>query len=181
MNKFGVANLIWIMILTLAGVGGSLMISCVTPFVALAVALAGTVRLTVAVRAMIAIWLTNQVVGFAFLHFPWTAFTLLWGVALGVATILTTFAAAFVLKRAASLPVLAPLALALVVGFVVYEAFLFAVAFFLGGVETFSPALIGHIGLSNLAWFAGIIALNESLTLARRPPLGLIPRLVRAP
>src|SRR4051812_46405117 len=116
MNKSGVANLMWIVILALAGVGGSLMISCVTPFVALAVALAATVRLTVAVRAMIAIWLTNQVVGFAFLRFPWTAFTLRWGVALGVATILTTFAAAFVLKRAASLPALARPVLALVLG-----------------------------------------------------------------
>ena len=37
------ANFVWLGILTLAGLGGSLVISCVTPFVALAVALAGTV------------------------------------------------------------------------------------------------------------------------------------------
>ena len=66
------ANFLWLAILALAGLGGSLVISCVTPFVALAVALAGTVRLTVALRAMIAVWLTNQFVGFAFLHFPRT-------------------------------------------------------------------------------------------------------------
>jgi hypothetical protein len=178
--KVGAANTVWIVILTLAGVGGSLIISCVTPFVALAVALAGTVRLTVAIRAMIVIWMANQFVGFLFLHFPWTAFTVQWGLALCAAAILTACATAAVLKLGASLPVFARLVLAILVSFLVYEVSLFVASLFLGGLETFSPAAIGRIGLSNLVWFAGIIALNELLTLVCKPWLAMMPRLARA-
>ena len=96
------ANFLWLAILALAGLGGSLVISCVTPLVALAVALAGTVRLTVALRAMIAIWLTNQFLGFAFLHFPRTSNTFLWGVVIGVAALLSTLVASIALRRAPS-------------------------------------------------------------------------------
>ncbi|MBA3833521.1 MAG: hypothetical protein H0X34_16845 [Chthoniobacterales bacterium] len=75
------ANFLWLFVLALAGLGGSVVIACVAPFVALAVALAGTVRLTVALRAMTGIWLANQFVGFAFYHYPRTPKTVLWGLA----------------------------------------------------------------------------------------------------
>src|SRR6266404_9117755 len=82
------ANFMWLVILVLAGLGGSLVISCVTPFVALAVALSGTVRLRVALRAMSAIWMLNQLTGFVFFHFPRTPNTLLLGFAIGAAALL---------------------------------------------------------------------------------------------
>ena len=44
------ANLVLLVILVLTSVAASLVISCVTPFAALAVALAGTVRLPTALR-----------------------------------------------------------------------------------------------------------------------------------
>ena len=51
-------------ILAVAAVGGSLALTCVAPFVAFAVATAGTLRLGSALGTMVVIWLANQAVGF---------------------------------------------------------------------------------------------------------------------
>ena len=175
------ANFLWLAILALAGLGGSLVISCVTPLVALAVALAGTVRLTVALRAMIAIWLTNQFLGFAFLHFPRTSNTFLWGVVIGVAALLSTLVASIALRRAPSWSTPARIGLAFFLPADlqkrVFSSPLFCI---LGGSETFSPAIVTQIGLVNLAWLAGLVALNELLLIACKRWFGAIPRFVKA-
>jgi len=173
------ATFIWLVILALAGLGGSLIISCVTPFAALAIALAGTVRLTLALRAITAIWLANQFVGFAFLHFPRTPNTFLWGVAIGGATLLSTLIASSVLKRARFSSTATRLGLAFLLVYAIYEVSLFAVALVLGGSETFLPAIIAQIGLVNLAWLAGLVALNELFSMTCKRWLGAIPRLAK--
>lgn len=174
-----VANFAWIVILTLAAVGGSFVISCVTPFVALAVALAGTVRLSVALRAMTAIWLTNQFVGFVFFHFPRTPNTVLWGFAIGAAAMLSTVAASIVIKRAV-FPTVIRLGFALLVGYTIYEVALLVTALFLGGIETFSSIVVAHLGLVNLVWFVGLVALNELVAILCKTWLGVMPRLLQA-
>jgi hypothetical protein len=173
------ASLAWIVILTLAGVGGSLVISCTTPFAALAVALAGTVRLTAALRAIIAIWLTNQFIGFVFFHFPRTPNTILWGVAIGGAALLSTFVSATVLKHTTSLPAVIRLGLALLLGFALYETDLLVAALFLGGVETFSPAIIARLGFINFVWLVGLLALNEVVAVLCKSWIGMTPRLAK--
>lgn len=174
-----VANFAWIVILTLAVVGGSFVISCVTPFVALAVALAGTVRLSVALRAMTAIWLTNQFVGFVFFHFPRTPNTVLWGFAIGGAAMLSTVAASIVIKRAV-FPTVIRLGFALLVGYTIYEVALLVTALFLGGIETFSSIVVAQLGLVNLVWFVGLVALNELVAILCKTWLGVMPRLLQA-
>ena len=131
------AAFLWLLILALAALGGSIVLACIAPFVALAVALVGTVRPSIALRAMTAVWLVNQFVGFVFYHFPRTLNTALWGLAIGVAALLTTLVAAKILKRANALPIFPRVALAFVIGFAVFESTLFLAALFLGGVETF--------------------------------------------
>jgi hypothetical protein len=175
-----VANFVWLVILALAGLGGSLVISCVTPFVALAVALAGTVRLALALRAMTLIWLTNQLIGFAFLHFPRKENTVLWGLAIGGAAILSTFVASAVIKRMTNLSTAAKLSIAFFLGFVLYEAALFVTALFIGGRETFSAAIIAQVALVNIAWLLGVVALNELVSIACRSWIGMTPRLAQA-
>lgn len=176
----GAASFVWLFVLALAGLGGSVVIACIAPFVALAVALAGTVRLTVALRAMTGIWLGNQFVGFAFYHYPRTPNTALWGLAIGAAALLATAVAAKVMTHGTALPILARAGLALGLGFIAYESSLFVAALFLGGIETFSPAIIAQVGFSNLVWFIGLVALNELVAMVCKPWLGTIPRLVKA-
>jgi hypothetical protein len=173
------ANFVWIVVLMLAGIGGSLIISCVTPFVALAIALAGTVRLRIALSAMTAIWLLNQLIGFVFFHFPRTPNSVLWGLATCAAALLSTVAAATVIKRAV-FPMAVRLGLALLSGYAVYEMTLLVSALFLGGLETFSLLVIAQIGLVNLLWLVGLVALNELVAILGKTWLGVTPRLLQA-
>lgn len=176
----GTANLVWIAVLVVAGVGGSVVISCITPFAALGVALAGTVRRSAALSAMIAIWLTNQVIGFAFLGFPWTSFTISWGIAIGAAALLSAFVATVVLNRLPSMLALWRIGIALLLAYLAYQFSLFLAALFIGSFDAFTFATLAEIGLSNVLWLAGIVVLNELLAIACRPWLGLTPRLLTA-
>ena len=174
------ANFLWVAILCVAGVGGSLVISCVAPFVALAVALAGTVRLSLALRAMSVIWFTNQLIGFCFFHFPRTANTFLWGFTIGGAALLSTWVASLAINRARPSSIITRLTLALGVGFFSYEGTLVVAALVLGGVETFAPATVAQLALVNAVWFGGLIALNELISILGKSLIGEMPRLVKA-
>src|SRR5688572_11200340 len=172
------ASFIWLLILALAAVGATVALSCVTPFAALAVALAGTVGLRASVRVMIAVWLANQIIGFGLFHFPRTPDAFLMGIAIGGAAVLGTIAAWFILNWMQFRPLLLRLGLALLVSFGVYELALLAPVAFLGDLETFRPAIVAELGLVNAVSFVGMIALNEVVAAVCRPWLGRIPRLV---
>lgn len=94
------ANFIWMAILTMAVVGVTVALSCVTPFAALA----GTVGLRASLRVMIAVWLANQVIGFGLFHFPRTPDAFLMGIAIGGAAVAGTIAAWVNLNRMRSRP-----------------------------------------------------------------------------
>lgn len=172
------ASFIWTMILTLAVIGATFALSCVTPFAALAVALAGTVGLRASLRVMIAVWLVNQVMGFGLFHFPLTPNTFLIGIAIGGAAVVGTIAAWMVLKRMRSRPLLLRLGVALLASFGIYELTLLAAVVFLGDLETFRPAIIAQLGLMNAVSLLGMIVLNEVAAAVCRSWLGRIPRLL---
>ena len=174
------ANFIWLLILTLAVVGATVALSCVTPFAALAVALAGTVGLRSSLGVMITVWLANQVIGFGLFHFPRTPATFLIGIAIGGAAILGTIAAWAVLNHMRSRPVLLRLGVAVLASFATYELTPLAAVVFLGDLETFRPAILAELGFVNVVSLAGMIALNEVLAALCRPWLGRIPRFVRS-
>jgi hypothetical protein len=172
-------NLIWLIILVLTSVAASLVISCVTPFAALAVALAGTVRSATALRTMTLIWLINQFIGFVFFNFPRTLNVAFWGLAICIGAILSTLAAASVIKRGKVFPVILRLGLALLFAFAAYEICLILAALVLGGVETFSPAIIAELGLRNLIWFFIMVGLNELGVVLCAPRFGKLPRMTQ--
>ena len=174
------ARLIWTMILTIAAIGTSLALSCVTPFAALAVALAGTVGLRASLRAVAIVWLANQFVGFVFFHFPLTANTFLWGVVIGIAALLTTILAAIVMKYASSSTAVVRLSVALLASFVVYELVLLIAAIFLGSLETFRPSIVAQLAFINAASLLGMIVLNELAAAIGKRWVGKMPRLARS-
>jgi hypothetical protein len=57
---------------------------------------------------------------------------------------------------------------------------LLGAAVFLGGFETFRPAVVAQLALVNAVSLVGMVALNELAAALCRPWLGGIPRLVRA-
>lgn len=174
------AHFIWLLTLTVAVVGATLALSCVTPFAALAVALAGTVGLRASLRVMITVWLANQVIGFGLFNFPRTPDTFLMGLAIGGAAVAGTAVAWLVLNQMQRRSVPLRLSVALLVSFTTYELTLLVAVVFLGDLETFRPAILAELGFVNLVSFAGMIALNEILAALGRPWLGRIPRLVRS-
>ena len=174
------ASFTWMMILTMAVIGATLTLSCVTPFAALAVALAGTVGLRVSLRIVTVVWLVNQIVGFVFFHFPHTANTFLWGVAIGGAALVTTIVASVVMKYASCWATPLRLGITLLLGFGVYEMALLAAAVLLGGLESFRPAIVAQLAFINVISLAGMIVLNEIVAALGKPWLGRTPRLVES-
>jgi hypothetical protein len=170
------ASFLWTMILAAAVVAGSFALSCTTPFAALAVALAATVGLRASLATIALVWGVNQIVGFTWFHFPWTANAFGQGIAIGVAALLGTIVAHAVLSHRG----LGRLGLALLLSFAVYEATLWLAAFNLGGRETFAMPIVMEIALINAAWFAGLSALNEIAAALCKPWLGRIPMVLRS-
>ena len=174
------ARLIWMAILTIAAISASLALSCVTPFAALAVALGGTVGLRASLRVIAIVWFANQLVGFAFFHFPLTANTFLWGFAIGIAALLTTIVAAITIKYLSSSTAAVRLSVALFTSFVVYEMTLLTAAVFLGGFETFRPSIVAELAWINALSLLGMIVLNELAAALGKRWVGRMPRLARS-
>jgi hypothetical protein len=174
------ANFTWMLILTMAVIGATLTLSCVTPFAALAVALAGTVGLRASLRIVTIVWLANQIVGFVFFHFPNTANTFLWGIAIGGAALVTTIVASVAMKYAMGWATPLRLGVALLVAFGAYEMSLLGAAVLLGGLETFRPAIVGQLASINIVSLGGMVVLNEIVVALGKPWLGIMPRLVRS-
>jgi hypothetical protein len=174
------ASLIWMVILTLAAIGVTFALSCVTPFAALAVALAGTIGLRASLRIVIVVWFANQVIGFGLFHFPLTANAFLWGMAIGGAAVATTIVASVVMKYGSFWAAPLRLGIALLLSFGFYEMTLLGAAVFLGGFETFRPAVVAQLALVNAVSLVGMVVLNELAAALCRPWLGRIPRLVRS-
>ena len=152
---------VWVLLLVAASVVFSFGLACAMPFVALCAVAACTLprRDAFAVAGMA--WLANQVVGFGFLHYPWTANCLAQGVAIGLSAILCTLVARGVRRQAGGRPLVGWVG-AFVVAFVAFEAGLAAAAVGLGGLEDFTPRIVASIfGINAVAW-VGLFALSWS-------------------
>lgn len=172
------SSFVWLVILIVAVAGGSFALSCVTPFAALAVALAGTVGLRTALGTMALVWFTNQVLGFFVLGFPWTPSVLVWGLAIGAAALLATVVAEKTLRHAPAGNAPARLGLALLLSFVMYEVALLPAAWWFGAWEMFTPAIIAQLAFVDTAWLAGMVLLNEVAAAFLKPWVGRTPRLI---
>src|SRR5215510_1160511 len=79
---------LWLAVLVAASVAFTLGLACAVPLAAFAAAAAFTLPRWDALVLIVAVWLANQLVGFAVLDYPWTASTFAWGAALGAVAIL---------------------------------------------------------------------------------------------
>src|SRR5271165_5988655 len=83
LNPHGWRRPTWLLLLVAASVAFTFTFACAAPFAAFAAASACTLPRRDAYSVAGAVWLANQGVGFAFLHYPWTMNCLAWGAALG--------------------------------------------------------------------------------------------------
>jgi hypothetical protein len=152
-------------LLTAACALASFAFACATPFAAFAVIAADILPLSWALPVVAAAWVVNQAIGFGALHYPVNANSILWGIAIGVAALAATAAAASVLRLVRRTNMAVAFALALVVAYAAYELVLFAATPFLGGAGAFSAAIVGRIGLLNILWLIGLVAACEVVRL----------------
>jgi hypothetical protein len=110
------------------------------------------------------VWLTNQTLGFIFLHYPTDAMTLFWGGALGVIALLSCESAGLIARRfhgfAGGLA-------AFLASFVVYESLILAVTAATGpGVDHFTAPVVSRIFFINLCAFAALLILRAAVAAA---------------
>ncbi|WP_292532203.1 hypothetical protein [Methylocystis sp.] len=121
-----------------------------------------------------AVWLTNQAMGFLFLHYPTDPTTLFWGGALGVVALLSCESAGLLARR---FPGLRGGLAAFLASFVAYESLILAVTAATGpGVDHFTAPVVAQIFFINLGAFAGLLILKAAVanrdlseTFASRP------------
>lgn len=110
------------------------------------------------------------------LHYPWTATTFAWGVAIGGAAVLGTLAAQWSVRRLGSFRSPARTVAAFVSAFSLYQLTLYVVAVStLGGTGAFAPGIIGQVLLVNAVTLVGLCGLNQLVAAA-----GLLGRRRRA-
>lgn len=136
--------------------------ACITPFVGFGVAAGYALSTRTAVLTVMAIWAVNQAIGFAVLGYPWKVDAILWGFAIGAAALVAVVVASAVMRPRLRNNV-ATIGAAFALAFGAYEGGLFLVTFGLGGADTFTPAIISHVGLLNLGWTVGLVGTYEIL------------------
>jgi len=152
----------WIAIVVFISVTLSLGLACAMPFAAVAAVAALTLERRKALLLVGLAWLTNQAVGFGVLHYPWTAETLVWGLALLAVSLLATLGAGLCATRFEAFPRLGVALLAFCSAFAIYEGLLFVVTVAVGeGMETYEPEVVAKIFVLNGAVFTTLFAASR--------------------
>jgi hypothetical protein len=160
------------LVLLIAGCAlASFALACATPFAAYAVIAGAMLPWPSALLVVAAAWIVNQAIGFGALHYPHDANTIYWGLAIGAAALAATAAAALVWHALSRGSQLAATGAALLVAYVTYELVLFSFTPVLGGGGVFTFAIIARLGLLNVAWLIGLLAVCQAaITLERVRP-----------
>ncbi len=169
-------KLAWPAILAASTVIGSLAIACMMPFVALAVVVAASLPPRRAFATVTAIVAANQAIGFVFLGFPADSYTVAWGAALWVATLAAVGVARTIVGPTGEI-VATRLALAAAAAFAAYELLLFCFATLVGGVDTFTPAIVARIAQNDALWLVALMAVRLLVTGVAPQTFGAWPNL----
>lgn len=164
MGRSGAGRAIWMALIVAGGASLSLLFACATPFAALAtLAALKTDRRDTAV-ALGLVWLVNQVIGYAFLGYPWTWDSLAWGAAIGVAAGVALLVA---MGLAPQRPAPMAVSLPFMGAFAAYELSLYVAGFALPGSDSaFSFAIIRQLFVVNVMALAGLVIAYQLALLA---------------
>jgi len=138
----------------------SFALACATPFAAFAALAAAMLPLPSALLVVGVAWSVNQAIGFGVLGYPVDTNTIFWGIAIGAAALIATVASALVLRFLPRLGRPIALGLALVAAYATYEIVLFAFTPALGGAGAFTLAIFARLGLLNILWMIGLVAVG---------------------
>ena len=152
---------LWIASLVVASVVFSLGFACAVPLAAFAAIAALTLSRRDAFPLVGAVWLANQIAGFAAHHYPMTAGAVAWGAGLGAVALLSTLAAQGVKDHLAQRHTVTAIA-SFMAACAVYEGSLFAISLALtSGVSDYAPSIVGRIFAINTAAFAALFLVHR--------------------
>jgi hypothetical protein len=152
---------LWLALLVASSVAFTLGFACAVPLAAFAAAAALTLPRRDALLLICAVWLANQVVGFALLSYPWDGETLAWGGALGIVALFATVAAQAVAPRLARAGSVAAALASFAAAFAAYEGALFALSLAVGATADFTPDIVGWILAMNAGAMLGLMLLHR--------------------
>jgi hypothetical protein len=153
---------LWMGSLVFLSVVFSLSFSCAAPLAAFAAIGGLTLRRHDALVLIGAVWLANQITGFALLHYPLERAAFAWGGALGAVALLATLAACWVNGRLAQRNRLLGSSAAFLAAFAAYEGALFAIsAMTANGHSNFAPAIVLRIFMINATAFAALFLVRR--------------------
>jgi hypothetical protein len=161
----------WLALMVAASVAFSLGFACAAPLAAFGAMSALTLDRRTALLFTGAVWLANQVTGYAILDYPITSNSLAWGAALGVSAIFAMLAARWSSTPFTGLSRAATPVVAFAAAFAAYEVTLFAAALtLLGGTEDFTVAIVARILAINALAMLALLILDHLGSHASRLP-----------
>jgi hypothetical protein len=162
---------LWSGLLVLASILLSLGFACAVPLAAFAAIAALTLPRRDAFALIGAVWLTNQILGFAIHHYPLAASAMAWGLALGLVAFLSTLAAQWAKERMVQ-GYMAAAGAAFIAAFAAYEGSLLAISAASGsGLPDYAPSIVARIAMINAAAYGLLLVAYSAGVLVRRSKL----------
>ncbi len=159
---------LWLGALLVPSIFATLAFACVAPFAAVAAWAALTLARRDALFAVVALWLGNQVAGFAFLGYSWSADALSWSAAMLIAAWLAMEAALWAIRRLGTAGVAVRAILGVGAAIAVNQLALWLATFALGSVEGSNLSAITDVVTIDIAWSLGLAAAFAALAATRR-------------
>ena len=159
----------WLALLVLAVSGFSFVFACAIPFAAFVVAATLTFAKHDALRVTVALWLANQLIGYFILGYPRTLNSFTWGVAIGLAAVLSLLVAQRIASNLRRGGEMVRAAGAFVGAFAVYEVPLYVLAVAgLGGASSFAVPIVGRIFAVNVIALVVLLGVFRGATVVAR-------------
>jgi hypothetical protein len=151
-------RLLWIGLLTVATLLVTGVFACAVPFAALAALAAFDTERRDGLLLIGAVWLANQVYGFAVLGYPHEAQTYYWGLTMGLGAVAAYYAARTVVAALAPKGALLALVAALPVAFAAYEGVIYLGTRVLShGEGAFNTGVVAYVALVEVVAFLALL------------------------
>lgn len=151
-------RLLWIGFLTVVTLLMSGVFACAVPFAALAALAAFDTDRRDGLLLIGAVWLANQVYGFAVLGYPMEAQAYYWGLAIGLGAVAGYYAARAVVSAVAPMGTLLAVGAALPAAFLAYEAVLYMASLVLShGEGAFNTDVVAYVSLVEVVAFVALL------------------------
>jgi hypothetical protein len=152
----------WIVLLAAASALTTLALACITPLAAFGTLAAVYMKRTEAIVLMSVVWLTSQVMGFGFLHYPHTISSVAWGAGLLLAALSALMGAADVARRLPRVPAGLRILCCLGAALLLFEVAIFLEGLVLGiSAAAFAPHVLFKLIWTNAVTLVALVVLHR--------------------